>query len=83
MGYMAPTRSASFRTEVKDVGSSSFLILMAKSEIHSPQVWQAVENREYQRTLRRENDFAISIIFGEQGMGLLPAMLGIGSTWTR
>jgi hypothetical protein len=28
-------------------------------------------------------DFASSITFGEQGMGLLPATLGIGSDWTR
>jgi hypothetical protein len=34
---------------------------MAKSEIHQPHVWQAVENRECQCTVRRENDFAISI----------------------
>jgi hypothetical protein len=25
----------------------------------------------------------VSVIFGEPGMGFLPATLGIGSTWTR
>jgi len=38
---------------------------MAKSEIHAMHVWQAVENLVCQRAGRRENDFAISIIFGE------------------
>jgi hypothetical protein len=29
------------------------------------------------------SDFASSISFGEQGMGLLPTTLGLGSKWTR
>jgi hypothetical protein len=46
-------------------GSSSLLILMAKSEIRTIQVWQTVENLVFQHTDGRENDFAISITFGE------------------
>jgi hypothetical protein len=37
-------------------------ILLAKSEIPPPQVSQAVKNRKFPRTIRRENDFAISIL---------------------
>jgi hypothetical protein len=38
---------------------------MAKSEIRAIHVWQADENLVCQRADRRENDFAISITFGE------------------
>jgi len=40
-------------------------ILLAKSEIRTIQVWQTVENLVFQHTDGRENDFAISIAFGE------------------
>jgi hypothetical protein len=58
-------RSASFHTGVKDVGSSSLLILVAKSEIPAIHVRQADENLVCQRAGRREKDFASSITFGE------------------
>jgi hypothetical protein len=48
-------------------GSWPLLILMAKSEIPAIHVWQADENLVCQRAGRRENDFAISITFGEMG----------------
>jgi hypothetical protein len=38
---------------------------MAKSEIRAIHVWQAGENQVCQGLGRRENDFAISITFGE------------------
>jgi hypothetical protein len=52
-------------------GSSSVLILMAKSEIRGIYVGQAIENLVCQPAGHRENDFAIRISFGECGMGLL------------
>jgi hypothetical protein len=38
---------------------------MAKSEIRTIHVWWTVENSVFQHTGGRENDFAISITFGE------------------
>jgi hypothetical protein len=37
------------------------MILLAKSEIRTIDVWQAVENLMCQRAGRRENDFASSL----------------------
>jgi hypothetical protein len=48
-------------------GSWPLLILMAKSRISEIYIWQAVDNLVCQRTDRRENDFAISITFGDVG----------------
>ena len=48
----------------------------------NPSTTQLVE-RALKRELVLTSDFASSISFGEQGMGLLPATLGIGSDWTR
>jgi hypothetical protein len=47
------------------MGSSSLLILMAKSEIRTIHVWWTVETLVFQHTGGRENDFAISITFGD------------------
>ena len=38
---------------------------MAKSEIHMIHVWWTIENWVFHHTDGRENDFAISIAFGE------------------
>ena len=65
------------------MGSCPLLILLAKSETRAIHVSQAGRNWVCQGLGRHENDFASSIIFGEQGIGLLPATLGIGSNWTR
>jgi hypothetical protein len=46
-------------------GSSSFLMLMAKSEIRGISVEETIENLVCQPAGRRENDFAISIVFGD------------------
>jgi hypothetical protein len=40
--------------------------MIAKSEIHAIHVWHAVENLTNQPAGHRENDFAISISFGER-----------------
>jgi hypothetical protein len=48
-------------------GSWALLILMAKSEIREIHVWQDGENCMSQGAGRRENDFAISITFGDSG----------------
>jgi hypothetical protein len=55
--------SLTYPTE--SVGSSPLLILMAKSEIPAIHVWLADENLVCQRASRCEEDFAISIAFGE------------------
>jgi hypothetical protein len=47
-----------------EIGSSSFLILMAKSEIRATHVWQPIKNLMYHRAGGRENDFTISIKTG-------------------
>jgi hypothetical protein len=51
-------------------GSWPLLIPVAKPEIRTIHVWWTVENLVFQDTSGRENDFAISIAFGEcQVMG--------------
>jgi hypothetical protein len=57
--------TSSRRTEVKEIGSSALLILMAKSEIRGISVEETIENLVCQPAGRRENDFAISIVFGD------------------
>ena len=49
-------------------GSSSYLILLAKSEIRTIYLQYEPENRVCQRTHSCETDFASSIIFGEVGL---------------
>jgi hypothetical protein len=41
---------------------------MAKSEIRTIHVWWGVENLVFQHIGGRENDLAISIIFGDEGV---------------
>jgi hypothetical protein len=57
----------SFHTSVKEPGSSSLVIRLAKSEIRLVHVWQALENPLYQRAGPRDNDFASRIAFGDGG----------------
>jgi len=49
-------------------GSSSFLILMAKSEIRTIDLQHEPENRACQRANSCETDFAISIVFGDASL---------------
>jgi hypothetical protein len=68
-------RSVMVRTKYRDPpppqtwprpsGSSSFLILMAKSEMHTIDGQHELENQLCQRTSSCETDFAISIAFGD------------------
>jgi hypothetical protein len=39
---------------------------MAKSEIRATHVWQPIKNLMYHRAGCRENDFTISIAFGDK-----------------
>jgi hypothetical protein len=50
---------------LNQVGSSSVLLLMAKSEIGTMHVWWTVETLVFQHTGDRENGSAISVAFGE------------------
>ena len=56
MGYVGPTRSASFRTDVNNV-----LILVANSEIRSIDRQQVLETPGCQLGQHSENEFATSI----------------------
>jgi hypothetical protein len=47
-------------------GSWPYLILLAKSEIRTIHVWQAVENQVCRRAGRGENHFATSIKMAEE-----------------
>jgi hypothetical protein len=55
------TRSASFPAGGKEIGSSSVLILMAKSEVSTIYVQHELESWVCQRTNSCKTDFAISI----------------------
>jgi hypothetical protein len=55
-----------FLIEAPARSTSPNMILMAKSEIRTIHVWWAVENLVFQHTGGRENDFAISIKYGQE-----------------
>jgi hypothetical protein len=58
-------RSASVRTEVKGVGSSALLILLAKSVLQELVWGQTRLSDSYQTSILRNSDFASSITFGD------------------
>jgi hypothetical protein len=65
---MGSGESAEFPTSVQEVGSSSFLILLAKSETRTLDVRHEPENQAAQHAGSCETDFATSITFGERQM---------------
>jgi hypothetical protein len=65
-GYTDPVRSAKLLIEVNKFGSSSFLILLAKSEAPPIHLQRNAENHVWRHTDSCETDFAISIKCGQE-----------------